>query len=217
MTRTPQRRSLEDARQRIRQSEQALEASLRPSASLLQEAFDGRARQLGQAARDDDGAGASIPILVSRIGELRCGIRLEHVAEIGPLRRCTTIPDSRPGLYGVFAHRGLVCSAIDLGVLVGIARCADAKPGYFIHMRCAGREVRLRVDALDEILKTRPADLRTLCGPGRALPGELVEGLTREGVVLLRAEALLSRILTGPEEACAARRAMETDSLEQGS
>ncbi len=184
----------EEVQNRMRERENALEALLHPNEQTLQKTFDHRAKSLAQRATERRKSESNTALLVFRVAGTRCAIHLKYVAEIGPLKRCTEIPGTSPEIRGVFAHRGEVRSIIDLRILLGQPPVDRQACGYFVHVRKDGLDARFRVDELDQILSPLDSDFIAVTQEQAVLPAELVSGMTREGVIVLRAGGLLGRL-----------------------
>lgn len=188
-------------RNRLSASKTALEAALQPDESAVREAFERRARLLAERRAASVGTANGQALLVFRIGTTRFAIEIRHVVETGRLTRCTLVPSGPATLHGVFSHRGEVCSAIELGVILG---CPSARPvgtGYFVHLRYTGGQGRFRVDNVEEILTSTDVQDIAAVSLGAGIAAAHVRGMTSDGIVVLRVDTLLGALVDGSQPA----------------
>lgn len=183
----------DDVRKRIRDSERALQATLCPDDNALRNVLEHRARALAHRRNEGEATTSRLSLLAFLLGADRFAVELKYVAEVGPLKRYTLMPGGPPELAGVFAHRGEARSVLDLAVILGRSASADLNTSYFIHLRWAGSDLRIRVDGLDQVLQLSKADVLKSDSGNAGLPADFLSGFTRDGVIVLQVEALLTR------------------------
>ncbi len=179
-------------RRRMQASTEALHDALHPNDEAIRDAFERSAQRLAERTLEGADSDDALAVLVFRLGTDRYAVKLNEVAEVGPLRRYTRVPGGPSELFGVISHRGEIRSVINLGRLLGRESEQQIKHGFFVHVRTGAREIRLRVDELDQVLDLRTADIISVKEADVRLPDHFVTGLTRDGIAILQADALFS-------------------------
>lgn len=174
-------------RDRLERTGESLQRAIHPSSERLEQVFAERARRLAsRRARTATPAGE--PVLVVRAGKERYALPLTSVVRVMSPSACTPVPAGPRELIGVMSVGGEPRSVLDLGAMLGAPPSSDPGPGRVLLLRVGGREVALRVDDAEGIVRA-PAD-RPAPDANAASPP--VIGLTPDGVMRLDAGALLS-------------------------
>jgi len=177
--------------ERLQASELALQTALHPDEKANRAALERCAARLALPPVDESDRTDASTLLVFRLGADRFAVDLKEVAEVGELRQCTPVPGGPVELRGVICHRGEVRSVIDLAGLLGRASGDKAAGGgCFIHLRAGGKERRMCVDGLDQILTIRKSEAAAATGSEMGLPDRYVKSIHHDGTVVLRGDAL---------------------------
>jgi len=200
------RRSIDwqQVRDRLKESETALERAMSPGEEQIATAYRERAAELAER-RALERAADTIPVLVFSVGSERYGIEVGDLAEVVPFGHCTPVPEGPRELLGLINLRGEIRSVIDLARMLEIPEAGEATAGYVLILRqtIEGRspignqrltisDVGLRVDKVEQIEEVSAEALAALAEGTANLPSRYVRGLTPDRVILLSAEAILS-------------------------
>lgn len=178
-----------NVRARLQEGDKALQEADSVAASRMQSVFRERAIQLAGVSRE--GVAEGCPMLIFSLGEQRYAVELRLVAEVVHLPRCTPVPGGPPALLGVINHRGEAKSVMDLGWILNQLPSSSPTEGFFLLLHEADRQLRVRVDAADEV---RRMDLEKLASPPAFSAGpaaRFVKGVHPDGTIVLSVEAIL--------------------------
>jgi purine-binding chemotaxis protein CheW len=176
-------------RQRLAESEKAVERSLSPDAARMRAVMRQRAARLAARRRDGE-VEARLDVLGFWLGEEHCALEVTAVAEVLPFRRCTSVPGMPDELLGVVNLRSQIRPVIDLPRLIAAKRLADAEGGYILFLRDEPNEIGVRVDRVEAV---RGIAVGQLARPGDAdggLSSRFARGMGPDGLVLLDAQAV---------------------------
>jgi purine-binding chemotaxis protein CheW len=81
--------------------------------------WERRAKQLAKPP-EIEAVGATIDLLVFRLGKERYGVNVANVREIYPLEKITPVPRTPKFVVGVFSARGRILSVVDLHAFWGM-------------------------------------------------------------------------------------------------
>lgn len=130
--------------------------------------------------------------LVFTLGAERYAIELQFLAEVLPFRKCTPVPGAPHELAGVINLRGEVRPVLDVARLLAIPNIASSAPGFLVLLRKQGREVALKVDQVEQIRLFRSDEFVEPSQSGADRVARYLKAVTRDTVMLLSAEELLS-------------------------
>jgi purine-binding chemotaxis protein CheW len=181
------------ARSRLRSSERALEEALAESPERIAAAYRQRARRLASAQGEPVPLSAGLPALVFRLARERYAIDLAEVSEALPFARCARAPGSPPLFRGLMNLRGELRPVLDLAALLAISENGDRDSGFVLMLRRPGREIGLKVDAIEELRELRPAKLSA---PAQ---GSYVKGIASGALMLLDVEGVLAAVYSKEE------------------
>lgn len=106
------------------------------------------------------------------VGDLLLGLPLMEVAEVVPAQALTPVPLADPSVAGLFNLRGLIVTAVDARIRLGLPARPDMESGVHIIVTQHGERTSLVVD--------RPSDVLTLRAEDReAVPETLPEDIRR--------------------------------------
>lgn len=174
---------------RLQACDQALQGALHPDDASMEATFGRRARQLAKRRSVAQETSDALRLLVFRLGQDQYAFPLNDVAEVGPLTRCTPVPGGPPALHGVISHRGEVRSVVDLAYVLN-RQSADTQRGFFMHLRSEHQDIRVRVESLEQVVHAMPDQLIAPEDAVVGVPKAWVRCVHRDGIVILRAEAL---------------------------
>lgn len=98
-------------------------------------------------------------VLTFQIGDLRCGLHENDVAEIVHAVSVTPLPGAPPIVEGVISVRGVLTPVLDLRPRLGVLPKAVSPTDHFILVRTTGRLVALHVDRADALIEVESASL----------------------------------------------------------
>jgi purine-binding chemotaxis protein CheW len=182
----------ERVRSRLRASERALEEALAESPERIEAAYRERAIRLAKVG-ENSRVSAGVPALVFRLARERYAIELEEVSEALPFARCTRAPGSPPQFRGVVNLRGELRAVLDLAALFALSENGDRGSGFVLMLRRPGREIGLKVDAIEELREIRPEELSV---PAQ---GSYIKGIVSGSLMLLNVEAVLAAAFSKEE------------------
>lgn len=96
-------------------------------------------------------------VLTFLIGDLRCGLHEDDVAEIVHAVSLTPLPGAPPIVKGVISVRGVLTPVLDLRPRLGAQPKAISPADHFILTRATGRLVALHVDRADALVELEPS------------------------------------------------------------
>ena len=184
------------ARARARLDALALGDTLEPSRA--REILLARAAQLARPPERLDAGDASL-LLQVWLGRQRYALEMQIVVEIRKAERLACLPGAPAHLVGVANLRGSIIPVFDLRRLLGIGSAEAERPDGDAGARegesavdprivIVGRaepEFGLAVDAVDEIVVLRQADLHAPSELPPGLVGQHVRGVTHDALVVL--------------------------------
>ena len=183
----------ERVRSRLRASERALEEALSESPERIQAAYRQRAVRLAKVHGEPGQVSAVVPALVFRLARERYAIELQEVSEALPFARCSRPPGSPPQFRGVMSLRGEIRAVLDLATLLQLPENGDRDSGFVLMLRRPGREIGLKVDAIEELREIRPEELSV---PAQ---GNFVKAIASGALMLIDVEAVLTAAFSKDE------------------
>lgn len=162
-------------------------------AAAVERVLKARAHRLAEP-RSTGGSGAAdgLAALCCRVGGETYAVPLDDLAEVMPLAGWTPVPGMPQHLLGVTNVRGEICPVLDLHAMLGLPR-PEAGRGHVVFLKAGGgRQVGLRVDALDRMVFIDPAALTRPQEAANGLPERYVAGITPDTLVLLDVRQILA-------------------------
>ncbi|MEW5728097.1 MAG: chemotaxis protein CheW [Pseudomonadota bacterium] len=153
-----------------------------------------RARRLARVrAADRDEGPLGQAVLCFRVLGETYAVPLDDLAEVMPLSAWTPVPGQAQHLLGVVNVRGEIRPILDLHAMLGLPRPETGERGHVAFLKAGGgREVGLRVDALDRIAFIDPATLTRPHEAANGLPQRFVAGITPDTLILLDVRQVLA-------------------------
>lgn len=182
----------EQARNRLRANERALEGVLELSPERAEPVYHQRALRLARKEAELEPIGG-LMVLVLRLAEERYAIELGEVAEIVRFARCTPVPGAPPEFLGVINLHGELRSVLDLGELLVRTGVAAGDSGFVLALRRQGQKIGLRVDDIEELREFRSD------APEPPVPGSYLKGTSFEGLMLLDVDKVLAEVFSQKE------------------
>ena len=142
------------------------------------------------AARDE-----AREVLVFVLGGEEYAVDILKVQEIRGYERVTAIPGAPAYLKGVVNLRGIIVPVIDMRLKFGLA---DAKYDSFtvvIILRVAARVIGIVVDAVSDVVRLTPSEIKAAPGLGSIVDSGFLAGLATQGgrmILMLEIEKFLS-------------------------
>jgi purine-binding chemotaxis protein CheW len=184
----------EDVRQRLRQSEMALDQTLNAGDARLQAVYRQRAVQLAARQRHT-AAAAGQSVLVFGLGAERYALNMTDVLQVFPLVHCTPVPAAPPQLLGVTNLRGEIRSVLDLRRILDLP-VSDAdgdgngESGDLLLVRHHGVEVAMRVDRVESVQRISADEMMGGDASDRRHAAGYVRGVTRDRICLINLAAV---------------------------
>lgn len=178
-------------KERLKKSEGALKRSMDAHPSRARAIMRRRAKRLAERDRNGKGEVARLSILTFRIAGEAYAVELDQLAEVAPDVRFTPIPGTPDELLGVTNLRGDIRPLLDPTVFLGLEP-GKRDGGSIIFLRRKGCEVGLRVDAIETVRVIRIDELSAMGEEGASATSAFVRGVTRDAVILLNTETILS-------------------------
>jgi chemotaxis signal transduction protein len=179
---------IEEARRRLRISEESLQAALADSPERIKAVFRKRALLLAKERVGHKPTSKGISTLVVHLGQEAYAIALTELAEVVSFQGCTQVPGTSPPFLGVMNLRGQILPVIDLASVLSGSPSADS--GALLILR---RQVALKVDALQELRAIFPEEFI------RTVQTRYLLALAPGNLGLLDIEAILSAVLVPKE------------------
>ncbi len=128
-----------------------------------------------------------------RIGTQEYGVDLQHVQEIRSYQAPTRIANAPGAVRGVLNLRGAIVPVIDLRTLLGIAEPGFDAMTITVVLNLDKHVFGLVVDAVNDVVQVKAADLRPLPGADAALTSlvEQLAALDARMLLLLRLQGVL--------------------------
>ena len=179
----------DDVRQRLEQSQRALEKSLNVDESRLKTVYAQRAAGLA-ARRNQAAASHLLPALVFSLGKEQYALELSYVLQVYPFAKYTPVPESPPQMLGVTNLRGEIRSVMDLGKMLELP-ASNAAGGYVLLLRRDTSDVAVRVDQIETVRQIALQDLAVTAGEDVEPSARYVKGVTADHIIVLNTEAIL--------------------------
>jgi purine-binding chemotaxis protein CheW len=134
-------------------------------------------------------------VLVFVLGAEEYGVDILKVQEIRGYEKVTPIPKAPEYLKGVVNLRGIIVPLVDMRVRFGLPDPRYDSTTVVVILRVAGRVIGLVVDAVSDVVRLAPADVKEAPQLGSVVDASFLAGLaTRDDrmIMLVDIEKLLS-------------------------
>ena len=138
---------------------------------------------------------ATREVLVFVLGKEEYGVDVLKVQEIRGYEKVTPMPGAPAYLKGVVNLRGIIVPVIDLRVKFGTAEPSYDSLTVVIVLRIAGRVIGIVVDAVSDVARLAPGDIKAAPMLGAVVDSSFISGLATLNdrmVLLLDIEKFLS-------------------------
>lgn len=133
-----------------------------------------------------------------RIGDLHCGLELNHIQEIMTSQPMTRVPLAPPTVAGIFNLRGNVVTAVDLRMQLAVPSTIDARSASHVVTVYEGNVVSLLVDEIGDVVEVEREHMEA---PPKNLADEarnFVEGVYKLDESLLLALDIAATVRVAP-------------------
>jgi purine-binding chemotaxis protein CheW len=151
-----------------------------------------RARQLARPAAATVEPSGELAVLHITLGQERYALETRYVVEVHALAALSVLPCLPPFFAGLVNARGRVLPVIDLTRLLALPVQGVGDWHRVVHLSSGGIEVGVLAGLDTELGWIRPGELHRVARGGPARQAECVLGVTRGGVALLDARAILA-------------------------
>lgn len=160
--------------------------------AFVEQVLKVRARRLAAARANAVQQKIGSAVLAFRIGCEAYGLALSALSEVMPLATATPVPGLPQHLLGVTNVRGEIRPVLNLHALLTLPEPEPDHRPYAVFLRNPGREIGLRVDAVERILFVDDDCLTVPHESGNGLPQRFVAGITPDTLILLDARQILA-------------------------
>lgn len=153
-----------------------------------------RARRLAAARAKVEQRAAGLAALCFGIAGESYALPLAALSEVMPLAACTPVPGLAQSLLGVTNVRGEIRPVLNLHAMLTLPEPDAARRPYVVFLRAeaGGREVGLRVEAVERIRFVDEAALTVPHQAANGLPQRYVAGITPDTLILLDPRQILA-------------------------
>lgn len=161
---------------------------------FVEQVLKQRARRLAAArARDRKDEPLGQPVLCFTVAGESYAVPLDDLTEVMPLTTWTPVPGLPQHLLGVINVRGEIRPVLDLHAMLILPAPEPGHRFFVVFLRAGGgREIGLRVDALDRMRFIDPTGLTRPHEAGNGLPQRFLTGITPETLILLDVRQILA-------------------------
>ena len=134
-------------------------------------------------------------VLVFVLGGEEYAVDILKVQEIRGYEKVTTIPGAPAYLKGVVNLRGIIVPVIDMRIKFALAEAKYDSFTVVIILRVAGRVVGIVVDAVSDVVRLAPSEVKAAPALGSIVDSGFLAGLATQGdrmILLLEIEKFLS-------------------------
>ncbi len=169
---------------------------LRETSDILNEgevsgSLEERTKQLARRPEDSVTISPDVArVLTFALGDEQYSWPAQRIRAIARIGRITPVPSAPPYYRGVISLRGEVISVLDLSLYLGLS-APDRPLDFMIVIDGAGLQIGVLASDVFDVVNIPLVDLAPASSAG--LDPELIVGVTKDGLTLLDAEALLRR------------------------
>lgn len=192
-------------KERLDNSERALQKALQPGAAQINAVYRHRAKRLAIRGGQKD-AGKPVqseapkeatPVLSFWLGDELYAIPLTCLAEIICQPACAHVPGASKDLLGVVNLHGAIRPVLDAHAIFGPPRQEDGgKAGYIVFLRRQeGAEVGVKVDRIGEVCLVNEGELTVMGSEAGGLRGRFIKGVTKDAMIIINVREMLSAVV----------------------
>jgi purine-binding chemotaxis protein CheW len=174
---------------------EATAAAIERQSSLSQQGKKSllKARAASLAVRPQlEAAEQYLEIIEFQLASETYGIELRHAAEVSLLKELTPVPCTPGFVLGIINVHGRVLSVVDLKRFFDLPNQALTDLNRVIVVRKDSMEVGILADAIHGVRRIRLRELRPSLPTLTGVRAEYLKGITRERLIVLDADHLLS-------------------------
>ncbi|HUP29517.1 MAG TPA: chemotaxis protein CheW [Usitatibacter sp.] len=138
---------------------------------------------------------ATREVLVFILGSEEYGVDILKVQEIRGFEKVTPIPAAPAYLKGIVNLRGVIVPVIDLRLKFALAEARYQATTVMIVLRIAGRVIGIVVDAVSDVVRLAPSEIKPAPQLGSVVDSTYLAGLATQDarmILLLDIEKFLS-------------------------
>jgi purine-binding chemotaxis protein CheW len=177
-------RHLEEIRERLEPGYRVPEAE---KESLLR----ARARKLGRAPAEESD-GERVSVLEFFLAQERYAAEVKYVRETYPLRSLCHLPGTPPFVIGIINIRGQILSVVDIKKLFDLPERGITNLNRVLVVQSGTNIFGILADEVAGIREVEVADLQPPLPTLSGLQEEYIRGITRERLIVLHMENMLS-------------------------
>lgn len=171
-----------------------------PSREEKDRLLHARAHVLAKEPHRDTAAEQAVEVVEFLLAHEHYGLDLKYVREVYPLKDLTPLPGTPAFVLGVTNVRGQVLAVIDIKKLFGLPERGLTDLNKVIIIQTAGVELGILADAVLGLSSVAPEEIQLSLPTLKGLREDFLRGITRNSMVLLDAQKLLSLRDMGWEE-----------------
>ena len=150
-----------------------------------------RAKNLATEVREDE-YGESIEVVEFLLAHERYGFETRHVREVCRLNALTTIPGTPPFVPGIINLRGEILSVIDIRKFFELPDKGLSDLNRVIILNSRTMEFGVLADSIEGVKSVAMSDIESSLPTLTGIREEYLRGVTKDRVVILDGEKLLS-------------------------
>jgi len=169
-----------------------------------------RARDLARPREDIVGKPVdAMSVVCFDVGNEQYAFATHSVRETLPLRDVSAIPCTPPFVRGIINLRGQILTVLDLRPLFGLSPRNASEDQYVVVLRTGGSEAGIVADRITGLRAMKREELQATLPTFDEIRQDVIDGVARDGLVILDAAKLLSHPVIVVNEEVAAGRTLE--------
>jgi purine-binding chemotaxis protein CheW len=180
-----------EIRQRLDNARTALERTLAPIPELVARTLKARAEALAREPAKAEAAD-TVEAVVFRLAHETYAVEARYVREVSRLENLTPLPCTPAFVLGVVNLRGQIVSVIDMRKFFALPEKGLSDLNRVIVLRSEEMAFGLLADAIVGVGRIARADIQPSLPTLTGIREKYLQGVTREGVVVLDAARLLA-------------------------
>ena len=181
-----------EVHRRIETAQAALERGLRPTAEAKRAILKERAKALAREPEAERPADADLDVVEFLLAYEKYGIESAFVREVHPLKDLTPLPGTPPFILGIINVRGRILSVIDIKKFFDLPEKGLTDLNKVIVLHSDKMEFGVLADGILGVRAIPLGELQPSLPTLTGIREEYLKGVTKERVVILDAEKLLS-------------------------
>lgn len=196
-----------EVHRRLETAQAALEQRLTPTAEEKKKIFKARAKALAREPEQKEAAEEYVEVIEFLLAQEKYGLESRFVREVYPLRELTPLPGTPPFVLGIVSVRGQIFSVVDLKKFFDLPEKGLTDLNKVIILRseslalgasslsvnsAEGMEFGILADVILGVRSISRAEIQPPLPTLTGIRQEFLKGVTRERLVVLDADKLLS-------------------------